>query len=95
MMRRTAKAVENATTPYIKARIFQFCSAQLGFRLFAEMAEALAACPLTIFAFELKAKPGVVHIGFRRPPETGHKGADDVLKDVEALLARVVKRATE
>jgi uncharacterized protein (DUF302 family) len=95
MMSRTKNVVDEPVTVYEKAHIFQFCSAKLGFKLFAAAPETLAACPLTIFAYELKGKAGNVYIGYRRPPKTTNERVDAAFNEVEALLARIVKRATE
>lgn len=95
MMSRTKEALENAETVFANARIYQFCSAKLGHRLFAVLPSALAACPLNIFVYELKGRAGKIHIGYRRPPRTGNAEADKILTEVEAMLARIVKRAAE
>ena len=95
MMSRTKDAIENAETVFANARIYQFCSAKLGHRLFAVLPSALAACPLTIFIYELKGRTGKIHIGYRRPPRTGNAEADKIFIEVETMLARIVRRAVE
>lgn len=95
MMSRTKDAIENAETVFANARIYQFCSAKLGHRLFAVLPSALAACPLTIFIYELKGSAGKIHIGYRRPPRTGNAEADKIFIEVETMLARIVRRAVE
>lgn len=95
MMSRTKDAVNGAELVYKEAMVFQFCSSKLGHKLFALAPEAIGACPLSIFAYELKTKPGTIYMGYRRPPQAGTPELQKGFDEVTTLLERVLKRAIE
>lgn len=95
MMSRTKDAVDGAELVYKNAMVFQFCSSKLGHKLFAIAPEAIGACPLSIFSYELKSKPGTIYMGYRRPPQAGNAALQKGFDEVSALLERVLKRAVE
>lgn len=99
MMARTSEAVDGGELIYKEAMIYQFCSAALGFKLFALDPHNIAACPLGVFIYELKSKPGFVYIGYRLPPGLSGGSKDKTVQtafqETNALLERIVKRAIE
>lgn len=95
MMSRTKDAVGASKLVYRHARIFQFCSAKLGHKLFSIAPEALGSCPLNIFIYQLKGDDQPVYIGYRLPPKSDNAALAEVLTEINQLMARIVKRASE
>lgn len=95
MMSRTQDVFDGVELIYAKAMIYQFCSAKLGYKLFALSPKAIGSCPLSVFAYQLKGGDGVVTIGYRRPPRVAEPEVAKVFAEISALLERIVKRASE
>ena len=95
MLSRTKDALEVKQLVYKNAVIYQFCSAKLGAELFAISPLNIGACPLNIFAYELKTKPGIIHLGFRTPPISQSGPSANIFQEVNQLLTRIVKRTAE
>ena len=95
MLSRTKDAVQIKELVYKDAIIYQFCSAKLGAQLFAISPLNIGACPLNIFAYELKTKPGIIHVGYRIPPLTQSAPSAGIFQEINRLLARIVKRTAE
>ena len=95
MLSRTKDAVQIKELVYKDAIIYQFCSAKLGAQLFALSPLNIGACPLNIFAYELKTKPGIIYTGYRIPPIFQSGPSASIFQEVNQLLARIVKRTAE
>jgi len=106
MLLRTKDAVKGAKFLYKHAIIYQFCSAKLGFELFALSPENIAGCPLNIFAYQLKntteQNESTIYVGYRLPPIHINKASTNkqrasakVFEEIHQLLARIVKRTAE
>jgi uncharacterized protein (DUF302 family) len=92
MLARTADAV-NMETPYLNASYLHFCSAKFTHGVVAANPENIAVCPYVVFAYELKAEPGSVHVGYRKP--IGAPGSESTLGEVDALLREIVSETAE
>ena len=95
MMSRTQDVFDGVELVYAKAMIYQFCSAKLGYKLFALSPKAIGSCPLSVFAYQQKGNDGVVTIGYRRPPRVAEPEVAKVFDEIAAVLERIVKRASE
>ena len=93
MLARTGEAT-GIETPYADARYFQFCSAQLSGAAMAVDPSNIAVCPFVLFAYELKAEPGKVTIGYRRPFGAGETGMGAV-SAIEEMLKGIVDEAMQ
>ncbi len=92
MLQRTGEAV-GASSPYKNAEFMQFCAAKLTHDAVAANPANIANCPYTMFVYELAAKPGEVHVGYRRPSSGGGEGSDKAVGAIEALLAEIIGEA--
>lgn len=92
MLARTADALEQGASPFLKAEIIQFCSARLARQLVDEDSAQIALCPLTITVFSTRQAPGLVSYAYRSPGKSsaGRKAAGELL---EKLLARASQLA--
>ncbi len=95
MLRRTGKDVGAAKPVYRDAQFFQFCSAVFSRRTMEADPRNIAYCPYVVFVYELAAKPGTVHVGYRRPAAAGSAASRKALAAVEKLLGAIVREATE
>lgn len=95
MLSRTKDAVVGAVLVYKSAKIYQFCSVEMGLKLFAIAPENIGGCPLNIFAYELKTEPDVVYIGYRVPPFSQAGASGPAFREVDEMLSRILKRAAE
>jgi len=94
MLDRTATAVDNGTSPYLHARYLQFCSAPLTHKAVSADVNNFAICPLVVFAFETKASPGNVSMGFREPAMVKSSRSQAVAADLNALLKSIIDAAS-
>lgn len=91
MLNRTAADVGAERQVYTRADMFQFCSATLSRRMMEADPNNIAFCPFVVFVYE--RTEGGVHVGYRRPPETGSEEGRAALAAVDALLDRIVREA--
>ena len=90
MLERTSEAVGAAKTPYANADFMQFCAAKLTHEAIAATPANIVNCPYTVFAYELAAKPGEIHVGYRRPVSGGGQASDKAVADIDKLLDEIV-----
>ena len=95
MLKRTGKDAGSAKPLYRDAQFFQFCSAVWSRRTMEADPANIAYCPYVVFVYELAAKPGTVHVGYRRPAQTGSAESRKALAAVDRLLDAIVREATE
>lgn len=100
MLSRTSDAVGSTTelgskSPYVHAKYYQFCSAQLTHEVVSANPLNISVCPYVVFVFELKSEPGVIHVGYRRPFAGPSAITKKAVNKVEALLAAVIADAVK
>lgn len=95
MLDRTAKDVGAAKKVYARAEAIQFCSATLSRRMIESDPANIVFCPYVIAIYTLAADPATVHVAYRRPLQAGSPQSRAALKEVEALLAGIVKDAVK
>ena len=99
MLERTGDAVGSTTeggakSPYAKAHYYHFCSAKLTHGVVSANPLNIAICPYIMFTYELRSKPGTVHVGYRRPIGDPSRLSRKAIAKVEDLLADILKDAT-
>ena len=99
MLERTSKTVGSVTeggikSPYLAAKYLQFCSAKLTHEAVSANPFNLAICPYVVFAFEARAEPGKIVVGFRRTLPGPSKSSRKAFGKVEALLDGISREAT-
>ena len=92
MLGRTAADVGAVETVYNRAEFIAFCSAKYSRAMMEADATNMGFCPFVVFAYETKAKPGEIVVGYRRPtvPVSQSAAAQKAAADVDALLAKIV-----
>ena len=100
MLKRTSETVGSVTdtgskTPYVDAQFIQFCSAKLSHEVISANPQNIAVCPYVVFIYELKADPGTVHVGYRRPITGPSKLSRKVFAKIDALLDDIVKESLQ
>ena len=92
MLGRTAVELGATETVYNRAEFIAFCSSRYSRAMMEADATNIAFCPFVVFAFETKAKPGEIVVGYRRPvvPASQGAAAHKAAADVDALLAKIV-----
>jgi len=96
MLERTSEVVgstaaDGAKSPFVDATYMHFCSAALTHAAVSADPANLAICPYILFAYETRAEPGTVHVGYRRPLGGPAEDTQAALADIEALLDRIVR----
>ncbi|MGB7299394.1 MAG: hypothetical protein WA888_15845 [Burkholderiaceae bacterium] len=94
MLARTGPAV-GQESPYLNGDYLHFCSAKLTHDAVAANPENIAICPLVVFAYELKDKPGQVMAGYRRTVGAAGKSSEAALEEIDALLRSIVDEAIQ
>lgn len=92
MLSRTAGDLDTET-PYANAVYMQFCSAVHTHESVAADPANIAICPYVVFAYELKAAPGEVTVGYRKPHGAGDAASNEALAGVSGLLMEIVEEA--
>lgn len=95
MLRRTGADVGSDSPVYKGAEFFTFCSAKLSRQMMEADATNIAFCPYVMFVYETVAEPGIVVVGYRRPPSTGNPETRAALAEVETLLDSIAEEALQ
>ena len=100
MIERTAEATGSVTetgskSPYLNAKYVLFCSAKLTQRAISASPENLGICPYVIFAYETKAQPGVIHVGYRLPIFGPSRTSKKISKDITEFLQTIVNETVK
>lgn len=95
MLERTGADVGSTKSIYTGAKFFLFCSATLSREMMEADARTMGLCPFSVYVYEAKAEPGVVHVGYRRPGQGANEEANKVLAKVDELLESIITEATE
>lgn len=95
MLERTGADVGSTKELYTGAKFFLFCSATLSREMMEADAATMGLCPFSVYVYETKAEPGVVHVGYRRPGEGTNEAATKVLAKIDKLLETIITEATE
>lgn len=92
MLGRTAADVGATETVYSRAEFVAFCSAKYSRAMMEADPANIAFCPFVVFAYETKAKPGEIVVGYRKPVAPASQGAAGAkaAADAEALMAKIV-----
>lgn len=92
MLGRTAADLGATITVYLHADFVTFCSAKYSRAMMEADPSNIGFCPFVVFAYETRANPGVIVVGYRRPklPAAQGPAAAKAAADVDALLAKIV-----
>lgn len=95
MLERTADTATEADTktPYLNARYLQFCSAVLTHEAVGADVHNLAMCPYVVFAYQTRAEPGEVSVGYRQITLAPAASSQAVQAKVHDLLQAVMNEA--
>ena len=93
MLTRTGDDLGFGPGPYLKAESLEFCSALISHKMIKVDPSNMGICPFTIAIYILRTEPNRVYVAYRVPSLAGD--ADNVLKEVIALLDGVVKESIE
>ena len=94
MLDRTGKDLGSSKKLYTSAQYFTFCSARLSRAMMEVDPGNMAFCPFVVFVYERAEEPGIVTVGFRRPPAAA--GASSAaFADIDKLLTGIVEEATK
>ena len=92
MLGRTAADLDATETVYSRAEFVAFCSAKFSRAMMDADPANIAFCPFVVFAYETKAKPGEVVVGYRRPtvPSSQSDASRKAAAAADALMAKIV-----
>lgn len=95
MLERTADAAKasDSKPPYLHARYLQFCSAALTHEAVDADVHNLAMCPYVVFAYQTRARPDEVSVGYRQVTLAPAATSQAAQAKVHALLEAVVNEA--
>lgn len=98
MLERTSEAVGSVTesgakSPYKEAEFMQFCAAKLTHDAISASPQDIVNCPYVVYIYELGSKPGLIHVGYRKPVAGPSKRSREAVDKIDALLADIVKEA--
>ncbi len=88
MLERTKEDVGATKTVFLKAEVFNFCSASVSRKVMEADPMNLQYCPYGIFVMQTPENPEQTTIGYRVMPE-------GPMKEVQALLEKIVQGAIE
>ncbi|MGI9513157.1 MAG: DUF302 domain-containing protein [Anderseniella sp.] len=95
MLERTADAAKGTDTkvPYLHARYLQFCSSALTHEAVDADVHNLAMCPYVVFAYQTRARPDEVSVGYRQVTLGSSQTSQAAQSKVHDLLKAVVNEA--
>lgn len=93
MLDRTGTDLGLGERVYLNGESLEFCSALLSRRMMEADPHSIVFCPYVIAIYERVEQPGTIFIGYQRVPIVGDKATREALRDVDALLDRVVNNA--
>ena len=83
------------TEPLLKnGEMVEFCSAKVSHQLIQANIENIVICPFNIAVYELNAKPGQIHITFRKPYVID-KASIEATNAMVALMMEIVEEAAD
>ncbi len=99
MLERTADVAKGTTgsdskAPYLNARYLQFCSAVVTHQAVDVDVRNLAMCPYVVYAYEARAEPGKVSVGYRQIELAPSPASQAAQTAVHNLLQAVVNEVT-
>jgi uncharacterized protein (DUF302 family) len=96
MLERTADAASQSAgaPPLLHARYLQFCSAAITHEAIAADVQNLAMCPYVVFAYETRADPGKIAVGYRQVELAAASPSQAAQTKVHELLQAVVNETT-
>lgn len=95
MLERTADVAGQGASPFVNARYMQFCSAPLTHESVAADPSNISMCPYLVFAYETRANPGTVVVGYRKPDMRDDDASKAVSAKIEVLLQEIVDEAMQ
>jgi hypothetical protein len=95
MLTRTGADVGSTKPVYLAAEYVMFCSAKLSRAMMEADPRNMAFCPYVMFVYEAAAKPGEIVIGYRRPLGGASEASKAALVEIDALLDKIAREATE
>jgi hypothetical protein len=95
MLTRTGADVGSTKPVYLAAEYVMFCSAKLSRAMMEADPRNMAFCPYVMFVYEAAAKPGEIVIGYRRPLGGASEVSKAALVEIDALLDKIAREATE
>lgn len=95
MLDRTGADVGSDKPLYNSAEFFTFCSAKLSRQMIEADAMNIAFCPYVMFIYESVGEPGIVVVGYRRPPTSGSPETKAALAEIDKLLDGIARQALE
>ena len=100
MLERTSEAAgsvtaEGSKSPYLHAKFLQFCSAKLTHEVVSKNPNNIAICPYVVFVYEVKGKPGIIHVGYRKPISDRSVISRKSLAKVQTLLDGIIADAVK
>lgn len=95
MLERTGKDLGATRDIYLKADVFEFCSAVLSRKMMEADPDNIVYCPYTISVYVLPESPDVVKVAYRKPPTAVTAESAKALDAVENLLSGIVQEALQ
>lgn len=95
MLTRTGADVGSTKPVYTAAEYLTFCSAKLSRAMMEADPRNMAFCPYVMFVYESASKPGEIVIGYRRPLGGASESSKTALVEIDALLDKIAREATE
>jgi len=92
MLERTGKDIGASKRVYERAELVEFCSATLSRQVMEADHRLLALCPFGIGIYVLPGETGIVHLVYRKAPESAGPAAS-ALTQVNRLLQEIVQEA--
>ncbi len=100
MLERTSEAVGSVTeagakSPYKDAEFMQFCAAKFTHEAISANPQNIVNCPYVIYVYELTAKPGLIHVGYRVPVPGPSKISRKAVSRIDALLNEIITEVAQ
>lgn len=91
MLDRTGADLGAQTSLYRHGISVEFCSARYSRAMMEADFHSIVFCPYVITLYEGTAQPGILYLGYQRMPAVTDATANQTLRDIDALLERIVQ----
>lgn len=95
MLLRTGRDVGDRDPIFLKAEIFEFCSAVVSRESMKVDPHSIVFCPYGIAVYVLPSDPNKVYLTYRKPMGNGTPQAKKALKMLEKLMNDIVEEAKQ
>ena len=80
---------------YLQAESFEFCSAELSYRMMLIDPGNITVCPYTVSVYVTSAEPEQVYVAYQKPVLSGEESEHPITESITAMLDAIAREAAD